>query len=406
LASVVKLADTFSWTYSSCMQKQKHASCFVSRSVCFALAMISQGCAWSVVEGSDGVVVEDSSEDGKAIVGGAATTVAQHPWQVSLQGFGSHFCGGSIIGDRWVLTAQHCVDGEVAANLTVVAGITRLSSQGQRVSVAEIIRFPGYVSPEFGKDVSLLRLATPLTFNNNVQAIALAVTADNATPAGTTATVSGWGTVSSGGASPDQLRSVNVPTVSNAAAQQALGQAITADQLAAGATGRDSCQGDSGGPLTVDSPRGRLLVGVVSWGFGCGDPGLPGMYARVTSYGSWVLEQTGPLGGGNVGQVPPAAASSLLNRVVDGAQGSFQHFAIAVPAGISALDVSLAGNNGDADLYVRRGARSTTTSYDCRPYTDASNESCSLANPTAGTWYVSVAAFTGFTAAQLVVTTR
>jgi secreted trypsin-like serine protease len=387
------------------MQTKKQIASRLVFGSMFALAGLwAPGCVWSV-EGDEAIMVVDEVVDaGKAIVGGAATTIAQHPWQISLQGFGSHFCGGSIIGDRWVLTAQHCIDGEVAANLTVVAGITRLSAPGQaqQVAVAEILRFPGYVSPEFGKDIALLRLAQPLVFNANVQAIALAVASDNATPVGAAAIVSGWGTVSSGGSSPDQLRSVTVPVVGNGTAQQALGQAISADQLAAGATGRDSCQGDSGGPLTADSGRGRLLVGVVSWGFGCGDPGLPGMYARVSSYASWILENTG------AGENPPLEVdvTTLMNQTISGARSSFQHFAITVPAGMTTLDVSLMGNNGDADIYVRRGIRSTANRFDCRPYTDASNESCAFANPASGTWYVSVAGFTAFSAADLVATAR
>lgn len=51
---------------------------------------------------------DDDRDD--LIVGGHATTIEEHPWQVSLQFFGSHMCGGSIIGKKWVLTAAHCVE--------------------------------------------------------------------------------------------------------------------------------------------------------------------------------------------------------------------------------------------------------------------------------------------------------
>ena len=87
---------------------------------------------------------------------------------------------------------------------------------------------------------------------------------------------------------------VDVPLISQSAAQNAYSQeSLTSDQLAAGAADRDSCQGDSGGPLTVSSTRGTLLAGVVSWGYGCGDARYPGMYARVSSFTSWITQTTG-----------------------------------------------------------------------------------------------------------------
>ena len=374
-----------------------------------ALGLVTSGCLWEVGSEAD-FVAEDAAAEEKSIVGGSATTIAQHPWQVSLQSWGSSFCGGSIISDRWILTAQHCVEDTSAGDLDVVAGVTQLSraSGGQTRAVSRIVRFPGYSSPEHGKDVALLQLAQPLTLGQNVQAIPLAVVDDNATPAGAVATVSGWGTLRSGGSSPDGLKSVNIPIISNATAQSRYrGETLTSDQLAAGAQGKDSCQGDSGGPLTVVAERGRVLAGVVSWGYGCGDAEYPGMYARVSSFAGWIADTTGiSTDTIDPGTPAPTTTTTLLDRSVAGAARSFQHFAITVPAGASILDVALVGDNGDADLYVRRGSRSTEGSWDCRPYTATSTESCALQNPTGGTWYVSVAGYTAYSAAQLVVTAR
>lgn len=390
------------------MNKQKLTRRTVSCSVLAAAFAVSAGCVADLGVGADeGVDVGAVEGDDKAIVGGASTTIDQHPWQISLQSFGSHFCGGSIIAPGWVLTAQHCVDGESASDLSIVAGTSKLSrpGDGQTRKVAQIIRFPGYSSPEFGKDVSLLKLTSPLTFNANVQAIPLAIVDDNATVAGSAAVVSGWGTTRSGGSSmPDQLKAVTVPQVSNSVAQQSYSETITADQLSAGAGGRDSCQGDSGGPLTSVGARGRVLIGVVSWGYGCGDAGYPGFYARVTSFNSWIAQQTGiAIGGGSSTTNPPTdppaqTAATLLDRDVSGARGSFQHFQITVPAGAASLDVVLSGSSGDADLYVRQGNKPTATLFNCRPYTDSSNEVCSIANQSSGTWYVSVAGYTAYTA--------
>ena len=52
--------------------------------------------------------------------------------------------------------------------------------------------------------------------------------------------------------------------------------------------GKDSCQGDSGGPLVCDLNKQAVLVGVVSYGGGCGEEGKPGIYANVNYFKNWL----------------------------------------------------------------------------------------------------------------------
>ncbi|MCA9550979.1 MAG: trypsin-like serine protease [Myxococcales bacterium] len=270
--------------------------------------------------------VEDSA--GKAgIVGGGNASITDYPWQISLQtSSGSHFCGGSIIDANWILTANHCVQGETASQLRIVAGITRRSqsSSGQIRSVSQIIQYPGYSSPESGKDAALLRLSSPLDLSTtSARAIAIATPADASaglTNAGVNATVTGWGTLSSGSSSlPDTLQAVVVPIVSNASASSAYGQTITADQLAAGIIGvggKDSCQGDSGGPLVVpDGVGGVKLAGIVSWGIGCGDARYPGLYGRVSSFASWIQGYVSPNSAPTVNLTSPSNGATLSGTV-------------------------------------------------------------------------------------------
>jgi secreted trypsin-like serine protease len=340
------------------------------------------------------------------IVGGTNTTISANPWQVSLQSSsGSHFCGGSVLNANWILTAQHCVKsggsistpGRVAAGSTTLSG---MSTSGQIRTVAEVIVYTGYTDPSVGKDVALLRLSTPLDLSGaNVKAIGLVTAADasaGVTNTGVVTRVTGWGTLSSGGSSPNTLQTVDVNILSNSSAQSSYpNETITADQLAAAAPGKDSCQGDSGGPLTVLKGSTRVLAGVVSWGYGCADARYPGMYARVSSFESWISSKIS----GSTGGTTLLSKSSL-----SGASSSWQHFPITVPAGTTSLTVKQFSGTGDADLYVRSGSQPTTTSYNCRPYLSGNTETCTLSNPVAGTWYVSVRGYSSYSGVSLTAT--
>lgn len=82
------------------------------------------------------------------------------------------------------------------------------------------------------------------------------------------------------------LQSTNVPLITNKVCKIVYGNRITDDMVCAGipAGGRDACQGDTGGPLAVNG----VLVGVISWGNGCGRPNRPGVYARVSYFVKWI----------------------------------------------------------------------------------------------------------------------
>jgi secreted trypsin-like serine protease len=336
------------------------------------------------------------------IVGGTATTIGANPWQVSLQGStGSHFCGGSILNENWILTAQHCVNnnGVISKPARIEAGTTTISGSGQVRSVAEVVVYPGYVDASKGKDVALLRLSTPLDLSGaNAKAIGLVTSADasaGVTNAGVVSRVTGWGTLSSGGSSPDTLQTVDVNIQSNSSAQTAYpNETITADQLAAAAPGKDSCQGDSGGPLTVMKGTTRVLAGVVSWGYGCADSRYPGMYARVSSFETWISSK-----------INGTTSTTLLSKSsLSGAAGSWQHFPITVPSGSTSLTVKQFNGTGDADLYVRAGSQPTTTAYNCRPYLSGNTETCTISNPVAGTWYVSIQGYSSYSGVSLTAT--
>ncbi|XP_042870523.1 trypsin alpha-3-like [Penaeus japonicus] len=230
------------------------------------------------------------------IVGGVTTGVNEWPWQAALMYGSQQFCGGSLINDRYILTAAHCTESMRASDLTVRLAEHRLSTSGETSvvsrSVSQIIEHPNYQPGNEINDIALVKLSSPVTVSDTV--LPVCMPPPKPTYAGKTATVTGWGTTSSGGSSSDTLREVDVTVLSNTACQSGnYGSAIEDTMLCAGSTGKDSCQGDSGGPLVFKDGGGNYdQIGVVSWGYGCGSPGYPGVYTRVNSYLDWIRDNT------------------------------------------------------------------------------------------------------------------
>ena len=103
---------------------------------------------------------------------------------------------------------------------------------------------------------------------------------------------------------------------------------------------------------------------------------------------------------------PPPGDGTLEDGVpvtgISGASGSQQYWTLQVPSGASNLSFSMSGGSGDADMYVRYGAQPTTSSYNCRPYLNGNNETCTMSSATAGTWHVMLRGYTSFSGVNLV----
>ncbi|MBL8255412.1 MAG: pre-peptidase C-terminal domain-containing protein [Pseudoxanthomonas mexicana] len=89
-----------------------------------------------------------------------------------------------------------------------------------------------------------------------------------------------------------------------------------------------------------------------------------------------------------------------LSRAV----GNWLTYTVTVPAGTTGLTVATSGGSGDADLYVRYNAAPTTVTYNCRPYQNGNNETCTFTPPTAGTYHIGIYAYTAFSGLTLNVT--
>jgi serine protease len=106
--------------------------------------------------------------------------------------------------------------------------------------------------------------------------------------------------------------------------------------------------------------------------------------------------------------VSSSSGNVLQNGVAltgqSGAQGAQLFYTVVIPAGASNLVISESGGTGDADLYTKFGSAPTLTSYDCRPYITGNNESCTVASPQAGTYYVMLNGYTAFSGVSVKAT--
>lgn len=226
-----------------------------------------------------------------AVVGGTAVPPGKHAYVAALLDGGDQICGSSVIAQRWVLTAAHCVVDADAADLSVAVGSVDWTA-GRVIPITRIVVHHAYDSGTSANDVAVLELAS------DAGVPALRLPAVNAGPesGGTPAVVAGWGSeVPIVGLVPPfgtTMRETDLRLVDDARCLtiNAPDVQVCAEELLA-----DSCQGDSGGPLIVQGSAGAFQLGVVSYGYGCGIPALPGVYSEVNaaSIRDFIRQHTG-----------------------------------------------------------------------------------------------------------------
>uniref|UniRef100_A0A1L8EGC6 Putative trypsin delta/gamma-like protein n=1 Tax=Haematobia irritans TaxID=7368 RepID=A0A1L8EGC6_HAEIR len=222
--------------------------------------------------------------DGR-IVGGSDATIEQYPHQISMRYRGNHRCGGSVYSSNVVVSAAHCVVGDLDLSLlTIVAGSTYLNEVTWELPVIKIIVHEKYTSSN-DYDVAILILGGHFPINDKIQPIALATSRPEA---GAEVIVTGWGTLVEGGNIPNTLQQVTVNYVELSKCKRSYPLMLTDRMLCANVEGggKDACQGDSGGPLIHENK----LLGIVSWGIGCARKSFPGVYASVPDLRDWIKQ--------------------------------------------------------------------------------------------------------------------
>ncbi|QND62370.1 serine protease [Mesorhizobium huakuii] len=232
---------------------------------------------------------------------GKPTTIEEHPWQVALL-INGNFCGGSVIAERWIVTAAHCLaDEKDDVKVEVKVGATDYHD-GVSFYAKSFFVHEEYNPDTCEHDVALVRVDS-----TQPAAIIPLATSSTQIAIGEGLTVSGWGNTldvgesSDGGEPSDQLLKGTVPYVENETCNgpDSYAGGIFPGMMCAGSIsgGTDACQGDSGGPLTKgNSPEDAILVGIVSTGDGCGKRLKYGVYTRVSSEREWILDKMSQFG--------------------------------------------------------------------------------------------------------------
>ncbi|PWA26181.1 hypothetical protein CCH79_00019749, partial [Gambusia affinis] len=240
------------------------------------------------------------------IVGGNLESRGGSPWQVLVhRSDGSGFCGGTLVSERWVVSAAHCF--EDSADHVTVGNYDKIrpDPDEQKIKIQQIVVHPHFHSYTFDSDIALLYLARP------------ALRGPTAVPAclpdphlsryllreDTRGVVTGWGATRYLGSSSRFLRKVTLPVVSyqacSASTEQSdpssppsLLQVITDNMFCAGylETNMDACSGDSGGPFVVHYRGTWFLTGIVSWGEECAARGKYGVYTRLGNFLGWIRD--------------------------------------------------------------------------------------------------------------------
>ncbi|XP_074065123.1 tissue-type plasminogen activator isoform X2 [Macrotis lagotis] len=252
------------------------------------------------------------------IKGGLFTDITSHPWQAAIlamnrrtPGTTRFLCGGILIDSCWVLSAAHCFQESLKAHeLRVILGRTyreKKEENEQEFEVQKYIIHEKFVPETFDNDIALLQLRSKSDSlqcaqeTNSVRTVCLP-DAGLQIPDWTECELSGYGKHSE--TSPyysERLKEAHVRLfpASRCTSRHLFNKTVTENMFCAGDTRtggmevnlHDACQGDSGGPLVCMKNDRMHLIGIISWGIGCGEKEVPGVYTKVINYLKWIEDK-------------------------------------------------------------------------------------------------------------------
>ena len=249
------------------------------------------------------------------MVGGCRSKTGAWPWMVAIYintGNGFFFqCGGTLIDNCWVLTAAHCFDrGIVVKNVMAVLGDTdrfQKESTENSYEVEKLYRHNDFNEKTFDNDVALLKLNCKVRYKSQVRKGCLPRSGDKEyyNP-NTECIVAGWGHTKVANQSDPKtvstsLKHATLPVQDTRHCGKSTNYDITDNMICAGSGNndrdnvQDACSGDSGGPLFCrrkgPGTQTYVVIGIVSWGDGCGKKGQYGYFTNVRRMMTWIVTE-------------------------------------------------------------------------------------------------------------------
>lgn len=282
----------------------------------------------AIAESSDTEAIVDKRPISARVLGGGNAEPGAYPSIVALVSPGNLpldqrlFCGGTVVADRWVLTAAHCLYDFVyeqpiqPERIRVVAGITdlELEAPALEIGVVRVVIHPDYdnsleLPPN---DIALIELETAVS-----APAAILFSDESENFISSLGNVAGWGAIDYedkfNPEYPTALQDAVVPLVSDNVcnAKESYGGSIVRSHLCAGyIDGKvDACAGDSGGPLYININGVQVQIAITSFGVGCGLPLFYGIYTDVSYFIPWLS---------NFIDVPYQSPEFLAKRAAEG----------------------------------------------------------------------------------------